>query len=56
MTLEEFERDPETLDRLSLDETRREKARKAAANIIARRRGVTLGGLEIKDLIAEGRP
>jgi prevent-host-death family protein len=34
----------------------RERARGAAARIRARRRGVTLGGLSIKDLIAEGRP
>jgi prevent-host-death family protein len=27
----------------------------AAASIRARRRGVTLGGLKIKDLVAEGR-
>ncbi len=32
------------------------KARQAAANIRARRIGVTLGGLKIKDLINEGRP
>jgi hypothetical protein len=38
------------------DDARRAKARQAAANIIARRKGVTLGGLEIKDLINEGRP
>lgn len=34
----------------------REKARRAAENIIARAKGVTLGGLKIKDLINEGRP
>ncbi|PTQ92152.1 prevent-host-death family protein [Nitrosomonas nitrosa] len=34
----------------------RAKARQAAANIAARRIGVTLGGLKIKDLINEGRP
>ena len=34
----------------------REKARLAAENIIARSKGVTLGGLKIKDLINEGRP
>ncbi len=34
----------------------REEARRAAARIIARRKGVTLGGLKIKDLINEGRP
>jgi len=33
----------------------REKARQAAANILARSKGVTLGGLKIKDLISEGR-
>jgi len=33
----------------------REKARQAAENIIARSKGVTLGGLKIKDLINEGR-
>ena len=32
-----------------------EQARRAAANIIARSKGVTLGGLKIKDLINEGR-
>jgi prevent-host-death family protein len=34
----------------------RETARAAAARIKARRKGVTLGGLKIKDLINEGRP
>ncbi|HEY7580948.1 MAG TPA: type II toxin-antitoxin system prevent-host-death family antitoxin [Acetobacteraceae bacterium] len=33
----------------------RERARGAAARIRARRRGMTLGGLRIKDLINEGR-
>jgi hypothetical protein len=37
------------------DETRRAKARQAVANIIARGKGVTLGGLKVKDLINEGR-
>lgn len=32
------------------------KARQAAANIVIRRMGVTLGNLIIKDLINEGRP
>lgn len=32
-----------------------EQARAAAANIRAMSKGVTLGGLKIKDLIAEGR-
>jgi hypothetical protein len=36
-------------------EARRAKARQAAANIIARGKGVTLDGLRIKDLINEGR-
>jgi prevent-host-death family protein len=34
----------------------RERAKQAAASIIARSKGVTLGGLKIKDLINEGRP
>jgi prevent-host-death family protein len=34
----------------------RTKARQAAANIAARRRGITLGNVNIKDLINEGRP
>ena len=38
------------------DEQSRARARRAAAEIIARRKGVTLGGLSIKDLINEGRP
>jgi prevent-host-death family protein len=33
----------------------REKARRAVENIIARSKGVTLGGIKIKDLINEGR-
>ena len=33
----------------------RAKARRAADGIIEARRGVTLGGLKIKDLINEGR-
>ncbi len=33
----------------------REKARRAAANIVAGSKGLTLGGLKIKDLINEGR-
>ena len=33
----------------------RESAHAAAARIRARRRGMTLGGLEIKDVISEGR-
>ena len=33
----------------------RERAQGAAARIRARRRGVTLGGLKVKDLINEGR-
>ncbi len=36
-------------------EAKRAKARRAAARIIARRKGVTLGDLEIKDMISEGR-
>ena len=33
-----------------------EAARAAAARIRARRKGVTLGGIKIKNLINEGRP
>lgn len=33
-----------------------ERGRRAAARIRARRKGVTLGGLAIKDLIDAGRP
>lgn len=32
------------------------RARQAAENILARRPGVRLGGLKIKDLVNEGRP
>ena len=56
MTPAEFARDRQELDQLFPDEARREKARQAAANIIARRKGVTLGDLKIKDLINDGRP
>jgi prevent-host-death family protein len=34
----------------------REKARRAVAGILEASRGLTLGGLKIKDLISEGRP
>jgi prevent-host-death family protein len=34
----------------------RERARGAAARIRARRKGMTLGGLSLKELINEGRP
>ncbi len=34
----------------------RDRARQAAEAIIARAKGVTLGGLKLKDLIDEGRP
>ncbi len=34
----------------------RSKARRAADGIIAIRRGITLGGIKIKDLVDEGRP
>src|SRR5882672_5215500 len=37
------------------DNPHRAKARQAAANIIARGKGVRLGGIKIKDLINEGR-
>jgi Uncharacterised protein family (UPF0175) len=47
---------PHTSDASELDDASRARGRQAAANIIARRKGVTLGGLSIKDLINEGRP
>ena len=47
--------DRRDLAALDPDEESRARARPAAANIIARRKGVTLGGLSIKDLINEGR-
>jgi prevent-host-death family protein len=34
----------------------REKARRAAAGLREASRGVTLGGIRIKDLVDEGRP
>ena len=34
----------------------RERGRRAAARIREMRKGVTLGGLSIKDLVNEGRP
>ena len=34
----------------------RRRARQAAADVISQSRGVTLGGLRIKELIDEGRP
>lgn len=34
----------------------REKARRAVAGILETSKGVTLGGLKIKDLVDEGRP
>lgn len=54
-TLGDMERDRRDLAGTALDEEGRIKARQAAANIIARAKGVTLGGLKIKDLINEGR-
>jgi hypothetical protein len=46
---------PDDLAGTALDEESRIRARQAAANIIARAKGVTLGDLKIKDLINEGR-
>jgi prevent-host-death family protein len=34
----------------------REKARRAVAGILQTSRGVTLGGLKLKELVNEGRP
>jgi hypothetical protein len=55
-TRDDLERERRDLAALEPDEESRARARQAAANIIARRKGVTLGGLSIKDLINEGRP
>src|ERR1700724_2872515 len=55
-TPEHLERDRRTLADLLPDEESRARARQPAAKIIARRKGVTLDGLSIKDLINEGRP
>ena len=48
-------REPAESAKAALDEASRAKARQAAANIIARGKGITLGGLKIKDLINERR-
>lgn len=55
-TPEDLERDRRHLTEPLPDEESRSGAGQAAANIIARRKGVTLGGLSINDLINEGRP
>jgi Uncharacterised protein family (UPF0175) len=54
-SLDDAEEEWQDLQEVLPDEVGREKARQAAANIIARRKGVRLGGLSIKDLINEGR-
>jgi hypothetical protein len=54
--LDDAEEERQDLKEVLPDQASREKARRAAANIIARRKGVTLGGLSIKDLMNEGRP
>jgi hypothetical protein len=54
-TLDDLERDREDLAAIVPDDESRARARQAAANIIARRKGVSLGGLSIRDLINEGR-
>jgi hypothetical protein len=59
MKLDEFLKAHDIYEPYTLADLEREsraRARQAAANIIARRKGVTLGGLSIKDLINEGRP
>src|SRR5215472_3844477 len=50
-TLDDLECERRDLADLVPDEESRARARQAAANIIARRKGVTLDGLSIKDLI-----
>jgi hypothetical protein len=54
-TLDDLERKQEDLAAIVPEEKSRARARQAAANIIARRKGVSLGALSIKDLINEGR-
>ncbi len=54
-TLDDVEREREDLAAIVPDEESRARAHQAAANIIARRKGMSLGGLSIKDLINEGR-
>ena len=54
-TLDDLERERDDLAAIVPDEESRARARQAAANIIARRKGVSLDGLAIKDLINEGR-
>ena len=54
-TLADLEREREDLTAVEPNDESRMRARQAAANIIARRKCVTLGGLSIKDLINEGR-
>lgn len=41
---------------MNVDNFKREQAKQAAANIIARGKSVSLRPLKIKDLINEGRP
>ena len=53
-TLDDLEREREDLAAIAPDEESRARARQGAANIIARRESVSLGGLSIKDLINEG--
>ena len=55
-TFDDLEREREDLASIVPDDESRARARQAAANIIARRKGVSLGGLSIKDLINQGRP
>jgi hypothetical protein len=55
-SIDERNQDRQDLNDAMPDVADREKARQAAANIVARRKGVTLGGLSIKDLINKGRP
>jgi hypothetical protein len=54
-SLDDLKREREDLAAIAPDEESRARARQAAANIITRRKGVSLGGLSIKDLINEGR-
>src|SRR5438105_2607942 len=45
-----------SVSEIAIDDRSRMLAHQAAANIVARRKGTTLGDLTIEDLINEGRP
>jgi hypothetical protein len=53
--LDDLGREREDLAAIVQGDESRARARKAAGNIIARRKGVILGGLSTNDLINKGR-